>query len=322
MALRFKNIKTSRICRELTKNTSRRICSFSQARIQQKNRTGTWLSPLEQPKPTINSSDMCGTPKDSKHRRFIASLALNLDSLLNENRQQFGEPVLETFRKYPFFSTNDKSHGVSEEALTRSILNSPIHIPWKIPREIAYAALFRSTEGKPYAASVRYTWLEAGHLHRGNTRIENIFAYQIRHHTKLEAFHDVGRPVYCVNLKFDDIEPLDLRLLAVLTTELPFLDAACRFLSRKEDAFNGLYVVDHENRIFVDEKIVRRAAYFYSNFQRTQSKEKLYNESPEIPLSIRYSHFIVARSHLPEFRYDQKSNSFMFGTEEIKEIAA
>ena len=299
---------------------ARRESPLTRERVRYKNETGTWLSPLEQPRPNEQARQP-GPPRDSQHRRFVASAALHLDEIADENARHFGETLRKTFEAYPLFPGLSAS-SVNEDCLHRSVDNCPVKVPWEIFPETAQANVVRDKEsGDPLAGSVRYAWLERGALMQDKVVHEGIYTYQVRHHSKLEPFHEMRRPVYCINLKTDYGDLLDLRVVALVNTEMPFLNAAARRFARESDFFEGLPVVDHAGRLLVDERVIRRAAYHYAEYQRSLF-ERLQmasdrNEVPSLrqpaasaPEHIRYAHFLVFRSHLPELSFDKKSGTY------------
>lgn len=275
---------------------------FSPLEVLERNRTATWLSPLAQPE--VRTASNSKVPTDTTLRKFIGKAALSLEDLVKENIAYFGEIPEESFNAYPLVTTSEKSAAAIPETVRRSIGNAPIQIPWTIPQECVSPSLHRSTTtGLPQAGTLRYSWLERGFLSNEGSKIhEGIYTLQVRHHTKLEAFHEMRRPVYCINLKSDSGDFVNLRMLMLLHTELPFLSRAALHFTRKEDFFGGLPVIDHHGRSFVDDRIIRRAAFCYAEFQRIRLLEGAPIGSANESLSdeLLYAHFLVFRSHLPE----------------------
>lgn len=274
---------------------------FPPHEVQRRTETGSWLSPLEQPK-KVQPEVPNFLPSDSRHKKFIAAAAVALDKLTDENNSFFGELPERSFEAHPLQATYPGSSRVLTETLSRSVSSAPVGIPVGIHPETVIASLARTKEGSVKAGALRYTWLEKGSISREDLRREDVFTYSVRHHSKLEQFHDVRRPVYCINVKADVGDFLDLRLIAILNTERPFLDQAAKTFSKAGDSFSGLSCVDHSGRIFIDERVVRRAAFHYSRFQQ----ERLFQRTPlgastrGISDDVRFAHFIVTRSHLPE----------------------
>lgn len=286
---------------------------FPPHEIQRRTETASWLSPLEQPR-KVQPQTPNFIPTDSRHKKFIAANAVSLDKLTEENNSHFGEAPERSFEAHPFQATYPGSSRVLTETLSRSVSNAPVDIPVGILPETVIASLARTKEGCVKAGAIRYTWLEKGFLYREDDRREDVYTYCIRHHSKLEQFHDERRPVYCINVKADIGDFLDLRLIAILNTERPFLDYAAKVFSKEGDAFSGLSCVDHTGRIFIDERIVRRAAFHYSRFQQ----ERMFQRTPLGPSTrgiaddIRFAHFIVTRSHLPELGFRNGKFEAMF----------
>lgn len=294
--------------------------------VKRRTLTGSWLSPLEQPR-RVEPLASGPLPTDSRHKKFIAAAALTLDRITEENNSFFGELPERSFEVHPLQATYPGSGRVLTETLSRSLTNAPIGVPAPILPETVIASIARTKEGTVKAGALRYTWLEKGTLFRDGERgekeerREEVFTYSARHHSKLEQFHDVRRPVFCINVKADVGEFLDLRLISILNTERSFLDEASKRFSKEGDSFCGLSCIDHAGRVFIDEKIVRRAAFHYSRFQQ----ERLFQRTPLGPNTrgiaddIRLAHFIVMRSHLPELRFkDGRFDANSPGGEEDK----
>lgn len=273
--------------------------------IKEKNRTGTWLSPLQQPEATAGAV-ACEkkAPSDPRHRKFIGSLAECLDEIVEENKRTFGEPLEESFKAAGLNPrVAPERHDVNPEAFVRSARNCPLTIRDAIELSGVYTSLVVAENGVPRAAALLYTWIEKGFIRQGRVVHHHEFLVQVRHHTRLESFHDVHRPVYCVNLKTAGSELLDLRVMAIIKSEMPFLEAAARQFGKDRDHFEGLPVVDHEGRVLIDERIVRRAAWEYSQYQRSIDPGQLYENEELLPERVKYAHFIVLRAHMPELNF-------------------
>jgi hypothetical protein len=280
---------------------------FSPIEVSVRNKTATWLSPL--PQPSAYAAPNSQVPSDSTLRKFIGKTAMSLENLVNENVAFFGEIPEKSFNAYPLIAAKGRSDEAVPETVERSVSNSPINVPWEIPSECVTPSLqFSPTTGMPQAGTLRYTWLERGFLCRDDEKIhEGVYSLQIRHHSKLEAYHEMRRPVYCINLKSDSGDFVNLRLLMLLHTEMPFLTRAAKHFTRKGDFSGGAPVVDHHGRCFVDDQVIRRAAFCYAEFQRIRLIEGKPIGTSDEPLSdeLRYAHFLVFRSHLPELAAPQ-----------------
>ncbi len=314
-------VHLSQIARKNIPTASRRVEKLSRDRVRRKNETGTWLSPIEQPNPASATASAPKPPSDGQHRRFIASAAHHLEEITAENATHFGEPLSSTFESYPLLPGNNAKKP-DAECVRRSVNNCPLHIPSEIlPQTVQSSVTREKHSSEILAGSMRYAWLERGSLLQNTVVHQGIYTYQVRHHSKLEPFHEMRRPVYCINLKTDYGDLLDLRVVALVNTEMPFLNAAAANFARKGDAFNGLPVVDHAGRLLVDERVIRRAAYHYADYQRslferakeTSAKHEIlsFTQPPaNTPDHIRYAHFLVFRSHLPELNFDKKNGSY------------
>ncbi len=286
--------------------------SFPKAEIRRKDETGTWLSPIEQPAgPPGMVPPEPAAPADSRHRKYIAAFAGNLAQLVVENRDGFKEPLEETYRKQSFEPVLvSGSRQAKPEVLKRSTHNCPIKIPVSIPRERAIASAILNARREAVAGALLYTWTENGWIRQGRVRQENMFLLQIRHHTKLEIFHDMERPVFCINAITFGPDSVDLRIMAIVKSEMSFLERAAAFFRREWDAYSGLPVVDHAGRVLIDERIIRRAGYYYTQYQRELNPDQLYRDNAEIKDAIRLAHFIVFRAHMPELSYNAARKSF------------
>ena len=107
--------------------------------------------------------------------------------------------------------------------------------------------------------------------------------------------------------------------MTILDEELPFLERAVGTFARQTDAFSGEVVKDSLGRFYIDDKIVRRAAFYYSQYQEQVEAAELYSESAELPAHIRHAHLLVLRSHLPELCFDEEQLSFDGGEDRLAE---
>lgn len=286
--------------------------AFSHAAVSRKDKTGTWLSPVEQP-PAVPGmvAPEKSAPADQRHKRYIASYAQKLDEIVRENKEHFKRPPEESVRAHGFVAgVQTGSRAVNPEVLKRSLKNCPVHIPIAIEEEEALAGMISNLDKQIVSAALLYTWTERGWIAQGRMKHENIFLLQIRHHSKLDASHDIDRPVFCINLKSFGPDAVDLRVMAIVKSEMPFLEAAAQAFKRAGDAYEGFPVVDHQGRVLIDERIVRRAGYEYSRYQRALEAGELYEESSTMEELARMAHFIVLRSHLPELNYDAERKAF------------
>ena len=296
------------------KKTARRARRLSRQETRQRQTNGTWLSPVAQPS-TAPGMVPCETnaPSDERHRAFIASAATNLRGIVEEGEAAFMQPVEESYHAHGFAPAVEGTRAPKPEALTRSVRNCPIRIPVSPGEGEAIASLARDAQGKPFAAALLYTWTEAGHIRQGRLISKDIFLIQVRHHTKLESHHDIDRPVYCINLKRFGEDCIDLRVMAIVKSEMPFLEAAAQAFSKEGDAYGGLPVVDHAGRVLIDERIVRRAGYCYSQYTRDLEAGALY--AADLTAQQRMAHYLVMRAHLPELSYDARKKAFIFSRE-------
>ena len=281
--------------------------------VSNRNRLGTWLSPLPQPilaessgaplagAPTVVTT--APVPRDSVHRRYLRMLARTQNSFVKENQRYYCEPPSEAFRAYPLFATavapnNSTSNCADPEALNRSQRNAPITCPFTIRPEAARARLERSKLGRAVAGALSYGWAEELSLNQESSKLMYI---QVRQHTKLESYHDIRRPVYCINAQSCDQRALDLRLVAIIFTELATLMAAAQEFARPEDFEGGNPVFDQHGRVWIDDRLIRRAAYHYSQHQILRQHDQLYKDEEAIADRLKRAHLLVLRSHLPEF---------------------
>ncbi len=271
---------------------------------KRKNLLGTWLSPI--PQPAIRSQPFTLAPTvDAVLRKYLGECALALEELVKESIVAFGVTPSESFAKTPLPAALQGKGTVTKAALSYSTSRCPLKAPWEILPETAVPSLQREKiTQNPQAGSVKFGWIERGTLSLHDEVHSGIYSYQVRHHTKLEAFHDIDRPVFCINLKTECADLLDLRLISLLHTEFAFLTAAAKHFSTREDAWNGSPVIDKKGRVFVDERIVRRAGYHYTNYQRslydTVRQSPFAVNDSNLPLETRYAHFLIFRSHLPQ----------------------
>lgn len=249
---------------------------FSKKDILKKNSEGTWLSPIPQPFAPISELP---TPEDQKYKSFLGTVALNLGAICSENEKFLRTPPREIKKYFELLPTDV----VSSTPLipTHHISNEEISLELG---EIVDAARFR--------------WHERLKLPKLD---EAIYAIQVRVHSKLEVYHDYARPTYSINLKSYGAKFFSLRLLSLLNTEWNFAERAVREYSKQTDFNGGLLVKDSLNRVWVDEQVIRRAAFHYSRYQveRTAQKKDLVVDD-----KLRFAHFIVFRSHLPKLSYN------------------
>ncbi|NMC64322.1 MAG: hypothetical protein GYA55_14250 [SAR324 cluster bacterium] len=286
--------------------------SFASKEIAYKNRHGTWLSPISQPETSHGFIRVASlVPKDQRYRHFIGSLAKDLDQVVLENKQHFKEPLEERMGAHDFNPCERAaSRKLRAAILERSVENSPIEIPVSIQEEEVIVSLVKNEHEQPIAGALLYTWTEKGWISQGRMKYDNIFLIQLRHHSKLEPFHDNDRPVYCLNLRSFGPDSVDLRIMAIVKSEMKFLEAAVQPYKRKGDAFEGLPVLDHKGRVLIDERIVRRAGYLYSQYQRDLGEGRLYEYTDDLSDQIRLAHFIVLRAHFPELCYNRTRKTF------------
>ena len=268
-----------------------------------KQREGTWLSPIPQPaNPESIITSEIKVPSDSRHRIFIGNFARKLEKIVRENRGAYGEDLKDTFRAKGFIPCSLAPKRIAnEDAVERSKKHCPVSIPVDISKEEVFTSL-QTDSGAAVAAAMSYSWTEDGLIRQGRFETKGIFLVQVRHHTKLQPFHEMRENVYCVNVKSYGDTPFDLRVMAIVNSEIAFLEAAARAFSGPRDAFQGLPVTDHRGRILIDERIVRKAAYHYSEYQKTLVPGRVY-EDANLPDLVRFAHYIVSRSHLPELDF-------------------
>lgn len=282
--------------------------SLPKEEVQERSLRGTWLSILDQPQPRSGRRDELPVPVDARQRNYIRSAAFSRDSVAAENERHRGAGPGEIFKIYPFLTIAPETRKTEPRILRRSVRNVPLSIPCEILPEMCVPTVRRDKRGMPDSGSLRYCWLEKGVLAVDGVNEEYCFTVQIRHHTRLEAHHDHVRPVYCINFK-TDFEPfLDLRLVAIVTTEFPFLESAAAAFARAGDAFAGKPVVDRQGRVLLDERVIRRAAFTYGEHQRDALRGPVAGLSDE----IRRAHFLVWRSHFPELRFRPEQGDFEF----------
>lgn len=285
--------------------------------VTSRNHLGTWLSPLPQPSVAAatvaplaaaqSRSETARVPSDSVHRRYLRTLARMQSSLVKENQHFYCEPPSDAFRAYPLFATADtpnKNGAVlaDPQALSRSQKNSPIACPYQIKPNAARARLVRSRSGRALAAAISYGWAEELELAHHTKKLMYV---QVRQHTKLENYHDIRRPVFCVNAQSCDLAALDLRLVAVIFTELELLKAASSEFAVHSDFAAGAPCIDQHGRVWIDERVIRRASFHYSQHQISRPADKLYVDEDAIDQRLRRAHMLVIRSHLPEIDINQ-----------------
>jgi len=286
--------------------------NFVSEEIAYKNKHGTWLSPISQPEAVQGFiPPQPSVPKDKRYKNFLGSLAKNLEQVVLENKQHFKEPLEKRVEVHDFNPCEEATpRRLRTAILKRSLENSPIEIPVSIQEEEVIVSLVKNEHKQPIAGALLYTWTEKGWISQGRMKYENIFLIQLRHHSKLEPLHDNDRPVYCLNLKSFGFDSVDLRVMAIIRSEMKFLEAAVQPFKRKGDAFEGLPVLDHKGRVLIDERIVRRAGYLYSQYQRDLEQGRLYEYSEDLTEQVRLAHFIVLRAHFPELCYDRIRKTF------------
>lgn len=276
-----------------------------------KTRTGTWLSPLEQA--ATQSRSQLAPPSDPIHRRFIVRCAGSLKAQIVENEEALGERLEETFARYPLLAAEDGGKGASKHAWVRSLKSLPLARRHTPPLESAIPRMKRSPVSRePYVGSLMYTWLERGELRdlAGQVVHHDAYTMQVRHHTKLEPFHEQRRPVYCINMKSDIDLSVDLRLIALLNVEIGFLEAAVDIFARPDDCFGGRVVLDAHRRVFIDEQVIRRAAFCYGQFQLDRSvlpREQRAAFDAQADQTVRAAHFLVVRAHPPELEGEREA---------------
>lgn len=288
-----------------------------QLEISYKNRSGTWLSPIEQPWACIPKSPLLdGAPNDLQYRRYLLAAAENLGELVTEFIDCYGEDLLATYRRYPLEFRAKKPIRWSEpQELVRSLRNCPITVPVEIEPKTTTSSQSYDSNRNQITGSLRYTWQAELKLNQGRSISSDHFTFQVRHHTKLDASHENSRPVFCINIKSDDANLIDLRLCAILHIEAPFLVAAAKQFCKKGDHFDGQPVFDSLGRAWLDERIIRRAAFHYSQYQYELQEsclrnQKLYDQQEGLSEQIRWAHFLVHRSHLSELHFDEVAKSF------------
>ena len=289
--------------------------------VTNRNRLGTWLSPLPQPsiadctvaalaaEPT--GAAIARAPRDSVHRRYLRMLAHTQTSFVKENQRYYCEPPSDAFRAYPLFATalsqnSSSASGADPETLNRSQKNAPITCPFPIRPQAARAKMVRAKNGRALAGALSYGWAEELKLNAGNSELMFI---QIRQHTKLESYHDIRRPVYCINAQSCDQRALDLRLVAIIFTEIELLSAAAAEFALPGDYANGAAVFDQHGRVWLDDRIIRRAAFHYSQHQVLRQQNQLYKDEDGINDRLKRAHLLVLRSHLPEIALPAMENA-------------
>mgnify|MGYP000895633933 CR=1 FL=1 len=249
---------------------------FSKEEVLKKNNEGTWLSPIPQP-----FAQGCESlpPEDPKYRKFLGSVAIGLGTICDEN---------DRFSRTPPKDIKDKFQILPKDVLSSTPL-SPTH-------EISNKEI--QLEFGEFVDAARFRWHEKLSLLGME---EAIYAVQVRVHSKLEVYHDYARPTYSINLKSYGGKFFSLRLLSLVNTEWHFAERAVREYSKQIDFNGGLLVKDSLNRVWVDEQVIRRAAFHYSRYQieRTAQKKDLVVDD-----KLRFAHFIVFRSHLPKLSYN------------------
>jgi hypothetical protein len=281
--------------------------------ILHKNKTGTWLSPLSQPQVQLDHPiEAIPVPLDPQHRRYIAGLATSLPIILSENAEHFREPLDQSFQAYPLEARAAGDSSRKTRSLTRSQTNAPVQIPFPIAPNTVVANCSKDRSAIQLTGSLRYAWQEEVTLVQTNSQCtdKRIFTIQVRHHTRLEPYHETRRPVFCINLKSNDLDFIDLRLITMLNVEGEFLEMATHAFRKEFDYAGGSPVRDTLGRIWIDERLIRRAAFQYMQHQRSLSSETLYQDDTSVTPEIRFAHFLIHRSHQPELQYDAKARRF------------
>lgn len=258
---------------------------FSEREIHFKNTTGTWLSYIPQP---FVEKKVSHPPHDARLKNYFGASAWFLPEIKQEIDAQFKITPREAAERFPL-----------------TVINFVSNVPCTPPRNLYEEEISFHTE----------SWVSAGRvIFHEKITFENmktaVCAIQVRAHTKISLHHDNARPVYCINLKTYGKDPINLRLLAFLTSELGFMEQATRVFSRATDVQGGAIIFDNEHRAWIDEQIIRRAAYTYERYQIRKSSQK--NNSDVQPTAEEaLAHFVIARSHLPQLKFDE-TGKFVF----------
>jgi hypothetical protein len=248
---------------------------FSKEEIQKKNSHGTWLSPIAQPIAEISNQY---PPSDSKYKKFLGTVALNLETICEEN---------ERFSRTPPKEIKERFELLPKDVVVCSPL-TPTH-------EISNDEI--QFDFGEFVDAARFRWHESLRL---NDLPKSLYSVQVRVHSKIEVFHDYARPTYSINLKSYGPKPFSLRLLSLVNTEWNFAQRAAKEFSKPIDFYSGLLVKDSLNRTWVDDQVIKRAAYHYAIYQveRTAQKSGLALDD-----KIRFAHFLIFRSHLPQLKF-------------------
>lgn len=268
--------------------------SFSKFEVVSKNKTGTWLSPIPQPEVEVR---LVNPPLDKKLRNYLGAAALALPELIEECQKYQKLLPQEARTKLP----------LRENQVVRDVPCTPDRE--MLPSEIQ----FKPDDNGVTAA--RFRWHEDVILHGVG---EHIVVIQVRAHTKAELHHDVARPVYCINLKTYHAPHLNLRYLALLSPEVMFAEEAAKHFAKESDAHNGSIIFDQVGRVWIDEQVVKRAAYRYSRFQIERTAT---GTAPVLTDEVRYSHFLVHRSHMPHLPFDAEKKRYIIPENNIQEAA-
>ncbi len=281
----------------------RRSVLFPPHATRQKSRSATWLSPVAQPQ-VLGAKPLAAPepPHDQRHKRFIVNIAAQLEALIRENETYFGHSLQESFAEFGLMARDKPGVGTAAPAaLQRSLDHLPITPLYEPLQDNACGTLRADRRGTPITSTLRYTWLEEVIFQTSTPKPKpQLMTMQVRHHSRLESFHENARPVYCINLKSVCSPYFDLRMLMLVNCEWAFLERACAPFARSGDFNHGMPVFDQLRRIFVDERVIRRAAYAYSMYQRLCFERRGSLHQGTLDRTLRHAHFLVFRSHLPE----------------------
>lgn len=268
--------------------------SFSKFEVVSKNKTGTWLSPIPQPEVEVR---LVNPPLDKKLRNYLGAAALALPEIITESY------------RYQKLLPNDAKSALPlrENQVVRDVPCTP-------DREMLDSEIqFKADDHG--VTSARFRWHEDVILHGVG---EHVVVIQVRAHTKAELHHDVARPVYCINLKTYHDPYLNLRFLALLSPEIMFAEEAAKRFSKESDTHRGSIIFDQVGRVWIDEQVIKRAAYHYSRYQIERTAN---GTAPVLTDEIRYAHFLVHRSHMPHLPFDADKGRYLLPINNIQEAA-
>lgn len=268
--------------------------TFNKFEVVTKNKTGTWLSPIPQPEVEVR---LVNPPLDRKLRNYLGAAALALPEIVEESQKYQKLLPQEAKNKLP----------LRESQVVRDLPCTP-------DRQILESEIQYKADDNGVSAA-RFRWHEDVILHGVG---EHIAVVQVRAHTKLELHHDVARPVYCVNLKTYHAPNLNLRFLALLSPEVMFAEEAAKRFSKESDTHKGSIIFDQVGRIWVDEQVIKRAAYRYARYQVERTAK---SAAPVLTDEVRYAHFLIHRSHMPHLPYDADRRRFLIPENNIQEAA-